>query len=100
MKVSDRKRRALEGAKTTIERFATHEAAWKRRLADAVLGLARDHEDITVDSLVRRLTAMGEKNLVIEGMDLEISVSRLASEMAIAKLQEAAGMEEDEAGEQ
>ena len=89
MKISERKLKALSRSRDVIERFATDRAAWKPRIADAVLALVRDGRPITVDSLKEQLTAMGKGPLVIEGTELEIPVSRIASETAIAHLEKA-----------
>lgn len=100
MEMSEKTLKRLQRAKETIETFGKQEVAWKRRLADALLALVRDRQQITQAALIERLEEMGRSTMVIEGTDLKIEISRMASETAIANLQEAAGMMRDEADKQ
>lgn len=100
MSMSEKALKRLERAKETLDNFGKQEAVWKRRLADAVLALIQEGCDVTVDTLRDRLAALGEKTISIEGTDMKIEMSRLASETAIAHLDKAVAAHEEQKTEQ
>jgi len=96
MSMSEKALKRLERAKETLENFGRQEVVWKRRLADAVLALIQDGREVTVETLKDRLAVLGEKTISIEGTDMKIEMSQAASETAIAHLDKAIAVHEEQ----
>ena len=89
MSKAEETQKRMLAARQAVQAMAVDKTLWKQSVADAVFELLREATAVTAETLRSRLAAMADSVKTGE-------VSRQASLVAIARLDELAGMKRDD----